>query len=231
MVKTGRPQAGVSTDGPALAERFADRSDEALVKELVNGSEDALLELYRRHADSLFRAAVLRLGDRQLAEEVLQDTYLALWNRAELFDPSQGSLLTWLSAIARNRAVDMHRRAGRRPPAVLLSALLPGDQAENASLEDALRATAGARDGALSEPEQWLDGAWLRAEVVRALDGIPEQERQVIRMAYYEELSQSEIATRLDWPLGTVKTRTRRALARLRSSLASVVRESADGPR
>jgi RNA polymerase sigma-70 factor, ECF subfamily len=226
-VKTGRHQQGVPTLGPDPAER----TDAALVQDLLKGSEEALRELYRRHADALFRAAVMRLGDRQLAEEVLQDTFLALWNRAELFDPGQGSLLGWLSAIARNRAVDMFRRAGRRPSSLPLSALLPDDQAESASLEEALRSAAVGAGDVTSEPEAWLDGAWLRSEVTRALDGIPEMERQVIRLAYYEELSQSEIATRLDWPLGTVKTRTRRALARLRESLAGVLQESTDGPR
>jgi RNA polymerase sigma-70 factor, ECF subfamily len=227
MVKTGRPPGHVPTSGPDLA----GHTDEALVRDLVDGSEDALLELYRRHADALFRAAVLRLGDRQLAEEVLQDTYLALWNRAELFDPRQGSLLTWLSAIARNRSVDMFRHGARRPSTVTLSALLPDGQSEAASLEDALRWAAGGDSRAPVEPEHWLDGAWLRSEVNRALQDIPEQERQVITLAYYEELSQSEIATRLDWPLGTVKTRTRRALARLRQSLATVVKEPSDGSR
>lgn len=196
--------------------------------DLVDGSEDALLEIYRRYSDRLFRAAVLRLGDRQLAEEVVQDTYLALWNRAELFDARQASLLTWLSAIARNRAVDMFRRGARRPVAVPLSALLPDDGGDDMSLEDALRTAAASSSRADSEPEQWLDGAWLRGEVDRALRDIPEPERQVITLAYYEELSQSEIAARLDWPLGTVKTRTRRALARLRQTLATVVREPVD---
>lgn len=227
-MKTGEPQRGV----PKVELGSPERSDEALVGELISGSESALRELYRRHADTLFRAAVLRLGDRQLAEEVLQDTFLALWNRAELFDARQGSLRAWLSAIARNRSVDVFRRSARRPPSVPLSALLPNGQADSMPLEEALRPGALADGGGASvEPEQWLEGAWLRAEVTRALEGIPEQERQVIRLAYYEELSQSEIAARMDWPLGTVKTRTRRALARLRESLASLVNEGTDGAR
>ena len=227
-MKTEAQGGGVTHQGPELAER----TDAEIVRDLLAGSEDALLEIYRRHADSVFRAAIIRLGDRQLAEEVLQDTFLALWNRAELFDPGRGTLLGWLSAIARNRSVDMFRAAGRRPPAQPLSALLPDPQGDNGNLEDALRSAAVAGAGNTApEPEAWLDGAWLRSEVSRALDAIPELERQVIRLAYYEELSQSEIAARLDWPLGTVKTRTRRALARLRESLAGVLQESSDGPR
>lgn len=227
MVKTSRSPAGVSTSEADLAQH----SDEVLVGLLISGSEEALLEIYRRYSDSLFRAAVLRMGDRQLAEEVVQDTYLALWNRAELFDAAQGSLLTWLSAIARNRAIDTFRRGARRPPALPLSALLPDDGGSDAAIEAALRGLPGSANLADSEPEAWLDGAWLRDEVSRALDDIPAHERQVIKLAYFEELSQTEIAARLDWPLGTVKTRTRRALARLRQSLATTIREPTDGSR
>lgn len=230
-MKTGAQPDGVPPSGVQGPHEKAHQTDADLVHELLEGSEEALLELYRRHAGSIFRAAVLRLGDRQLAEEVLQDTFMALWNRAELFDAGQGSLLGWLSVIARNRSVDMFRAAGRRPPSQPLSSLLPDDQGENGNLEDALRSAGLAAGSSAPEPEAWLDVAWLRDEVHRALDDIPELERKVIRLAYYEELSQSEIAARLDWPLGTVKTRTRRALARLRDSLAGVLQETTDGPR
>jgi RNA polymerase sigma-70 factor (ECF subfamily) len=199
------------------------RSDEELVAALVEGDEAALGELYDRHAESLFRAALLRLGDRGLAEEVLQDTYLALWNRAELFDGRQGSVIGWLSTIARNRAIDRLRSAARRPAPVALSSLV-GAGADAVSADDArdvilAAATPLAGVTAAPDPEREVDMAELRREVEQALADIPEQERQVLTLAYYDQLSQSEIATRLAWPLGTVKTRTRRALARLRETL------------
>ena len=199
------------------------RSDEELVAALVEGDEAALGELYDRHAESLFRAALLRLGDRGLAEEVLQDTYLALWNRAELFDRRQGSVIGWLSTIARNRAIDRLRSAARRPAPVALSSLV-GAGADAVSADDArdailAAATPLAGVTAAPDPEREVDMAELRREVEQALADIPEQERQVLTLAYYDQLSQSEIATRLAWPLGTVKTRTRRALARLRETL------------
>lgn len=199
------------------------RSDEELVACVVEGDEAALGELYDRHADSLFRTALLRLGDRGLAEEVLQDTYLALWNRAELFDGSQGSVIGWLSTIARNRAIDRLRSSARRPPPVALSGLV-GANADAAAADDArdaILATAQPIAGvtAAPDPEREVDIAELRREVDQALAAIPDQERQVLSLAYYEQLSQSEIAARLAWPLGTVKTRTRRALARLRETL------------
>ncbi len=199
------------------------RSDEELVAALVEGDEAALGELYDRHAESLFRTALLRLGDRGLAEEVLQDTYLALWNRAELFDGRQGSVIGWLSTIARNRAIDRLRSLARRPAPVTLSGLVaPG--ADPASADDArdailTAATPLSTVTAPPDPERELDLAELRREVEQALADIPEQERQVLTLAYYDQLSQSEIAARLAWPLGTVKTRTRRALARLRETL------------
>lgn len=202
------------------------RSDEELVAALVDGDEMALGELYDRHADSLFRAALLRLGDRGLAEEVLQDTYLALWNRAELFDRGQGSVIGWLSTIARNRAIDRLRSLGRRPPPIALSSLTQAgaDEASADEARDALLSASTPISGvtAALDPEREVDMAELRQEVDRALAAMPEQERQVITLAYYDELSQSEIAARLDWPLGTVKTRTRRALARLRESLGEL---------
>jgi RNA polymerase sigma-70 factor, ECF subfamily len=199
------------------------RSDEELVAALVEGDEAALGELYDRHADSLFRTALLRLGDRGLAEEVLQDTYLALWNRAELFDGSQGSVIGWLSTIARNRAIDRLRSSARRPAPVPLSGLvgMNADPGAADDARDALLAAAAPIAGvtAAPDPEREVDVAELRREVDQALAEIPDQERTVLTLAYYEQLSQSEIAARLAWPLGTVKTRTRRALARLRESL------------
>lgn len=198
------------------------RSDEELVACLVEGDEAALGELYDRHADSLFRTALLRLGDRGLAEEVLQDTYLALWTRAELFDGSQGSVIGWLSTIARNRAIDRLRSSARRPAPVALSGLVgTSDPGAADDARDALLAAATPIAGvtAAPDPEREVDIAELRREVDQALAEIPDQERTVLTLAYYEQLSQSEIAARLAWPLGTVKTRTRRALARLRESL------------
>jgi RNA polymerase sigma-70 factor (ECF subfamily) len=207
----------------------------------VEGDETALAELYDRYSTGLYRAALLRTGDRQLAEEVLQDTYLALWNRAELFDPQQGSLLAWLATIARNRATDRLRSIGRRPPALPLSGLVGDDETENRSA-DAVLARATPMSGVTEsvDPERSVDELWLRSEIERALARIPVHERQVIQLAYYEELTQTEIAARLDWPLGTVKTRTRRALRHLRSTLAEIlgpelgarfaVQEELDGP-
>jgi RNA polymerase sigma-70 factor (ECF subfamily) len=202
----------------------ARRTDAELVADLVAGIDGALGELYDRHGDAVFRIAFRRLGDRQLAEEVMQEAFLALWNRAELFDERVGSLAAWLGTIARNRAVDRLRAIGRRPPSVVLSSIVGHDGDDERALERAMTsATKLGGSGEAPDPETAAEDGWLRDEVRLALDGMPSVERRVIEMAYYEELSQSEIAAKLGWPLGTVKTRTRRALARLRTGLAEVL--------
>src|SRR5438067_13915978 len=102
--------------------------DAALVREVAAGSEDALGLLYDRHVDAVFAAASRLTSDRQVAEEVVQETFLALWNRAELFDPAVGSLAAWLHTIARNRTVDRLRAAGRRPNLIPLSSASGDDE-------------------------------------------------------------------------------------------------------
>lgn len=216
-MRTDEAGGGVPTDDRPLA----GRTDAELVAALVGGDQAALAELYDRHSATLYRAALMRVGDRQLAEEILQDTYLALWNRAELFDERQGSLAGWLSTICRNRSIDRLRALGRRPPPMPFSAMAPAG--ERPTDDDLPLQRLREVDPSADDPAGRIEGAWLRVEVERALAGMPDVERDVIRLAYYEELSQSEIAARLDWPLGTVKTRTRRALSRLRESLNGVL--------
>lgn len=204
-------------------ERRGDRSDADLVSQVAEGDEQALAELYDRHADAVFRVCFRLLGDRHLAEEVMQETYLAVWNRAELFDRRVGSLPAWLLTIARNRSVDRLRALGRRPPALPMSSI-GGASGGEADLERTVAAGTllGTGPGA-PEPEHVLEAAWLRSTVREALAQMPDAERRAVELAYYEELSQTEIATRLGWPLGTVKTRTRRALGRLRVLLAEAL--------
>lgn len=199
--------------------RGAPSDDAALVRELVAGSEAVLATLYDRYGDAIFAAAYRLTADRGIAEEVVQETFLTLWNRAELFDPAAGSLPAWLHAIGRNRAVDRLRAAGRRPRLVAVTA--PGtDESETQGLERAMASgTVVAGAAQPPSPEESADAAGLRDAIRQAIRDMPDQERTVILLAYQDELSQTEIADRLDWPLGTVKTRTRRALLRLREAL------------
>jgi RNA polymerase sigma-70 factor (ECF subfamily) len=195
--------------------------DVGLVRAVATGSQDALAALYDRHAGAVYAVASRLTNDRQLAEEVVQETFLAVWNRAELFDPASGSLAAWLHTIARNRTVDRLRAIGRRPRLIPVSSTRPGDEAESVALERlASYGTVIGGAHAQAGPESQLISAELRRQLGDALEEMPEQERLVILMAYREELTQAEIAERLGWPLGTVKTRTRRALHRLRDILA-----------
>ncbi len=203
------------------------RDDAALVREVAAGSHDALAALYDRHGDAVFAAACRLTSDRGMAEEVVQDTFLALWNRAETFDPTLGSMAAWLHTIARNRTVDRLRAAGRRPDLVPLSVVAGGgfgstDEPDADALERVLASGSMVAGGAPARsPETAFALHELRVALQAALATMPDDERLVIVLAYGEDLSQSEIAERLGWPLGTVKTRTRRALARLRDVLGS----------
>ncbi len=196
-------------------------ADAALVAEVAAGSEDALAALYDRHAAAIHATALRLTGDHQVAEDVVQEVFLTLWNRAERFDPAAGSLTAWLGTMARNRAIDRLRAAGRRPQVVAL-----GRDDEEGSADEALeRAAQGGRAGRgfdADDPIAAIEAGETRNAINAALATMPDPEREVILLAYRDDLTQSEIAARLGWPLGTVKTRTRRALARLRGALADV---------
>jgi RNA polymerase sigma-70 factor (ECF subfamily) len=203
-----------------MAERRVGESEDAtLVRAVALGSEEALAALYDRHVGGVHAVAFRLTSDRQVAEEVVQETFLALWNRAELFDPAVASLATWLRTIARNRTVDRLRAAGRRPPLVSLGGRDDADDSDSAF--DRLGPDAVVLGGAVPDPspEAAAEAGDMRTAVASALADMPEPERVVILLAYREGLTQAEIAERLEWPLGTVKTRTRRALARLRVAL------------
>ena len=168
-----------------------------------------------------------------MAEEVVQETFLALWNRADRSTPQPGSLAAWLHTIARNRAIDRLRAAGRRPPLVAMASSSGSDEDAAAALD---RLVAGGTVVAGSRPAPAPGGGVrcrrraARRSATRS-PRCPSQERTVILLAYQDELSQSEIAERLGWPLGTVKTRTRRALLRLREALGTGVRPGRAGAR
>ena len=203
-------------------------SDAALVQEIVSGSEAALAALYDRHGGAVYATAMRVSGNDTIAAEVVQDTFLGLWNRAERYDPERGSLATWLQAIARNRAIDRFRMTARRVPTTTFSSFT-GAATDNDSerISDWLAASGELVAAGEPEPtpELALDGVEQRESIRRAMGSLGPLERQVIVLAYQSGLSQSEIAAQLNWPLGTVKTRTRRALQLLREQL-----EKAEAP-
>lgn len=206
--------------GSALAPMTsaASLSDAELAARVATGDEAAFGAVYERYADVVYGATVRFMRDHHVAEEVVQDAYVTLWRLADRYDPDAGSLLGWLLHIARNKAIDRMRSAARRPRAATAP---DGDGQDSFALELALE-TAGSDSRSAEAPDEAAIRAWTRAVVRTALSVMPETERLALELAYDEGLTQLEIAERTGWPLGTVKTRTRRALANLRTALEGV---------
>ncbi|GAA1613621.1 sigma-70 family RNA polymerase sigma factor [Kribbella sancticallisti] len=166
------------------------------------GDDSALGEMYQRYAGPMFVTAVSLLGDREQAADAVQRAFVQAWRAADGFDPRR-ELKPWLYAITRRAAVDVYRRERRN--------------AGNVSLQVV-------REVADDGPS--MDRIWRSWQVREALDQLPPGERKVLELAYYRGYSQSEIATELDLPLGTVKSRTSRAQRRL-ADLLPHLREAA----
>ena len=175
-------------------------SDGQLIERVGGGDRRAFDELYRRYARAVLGLALRRLGDRGRAEDAAQEAFVAIWRSARTFDSGRGSGAPWLYAVARNAITDGLRRT-------------PAPAAE---LVD--------RPGGEPDPSEEAEASWRAWRVHRALEVLPEHERPVIELAYWRGLSQSEIAEQLGIPLGTVKTRTRSALARLADALGEELR-------
>lgn len=177
-------------------------SDSELLHSVSGGDERALAVIYDRYRLILFGLILRILHDRQEAEDVLQEAFLQVWRRAADFDESRGRAFTWLVTIVRSRALDRLRALGSR--AKLADEVVAHSIPDNAA-QEALRSERG-------------------AIVRRALAELPEAQRQTLFLAYFEGLTQSEIAERLGDPVGTVKTRIRSGLMKLRDLLRQQTR-------
>ena len=187
--------------------RLSLMTDAELVHEVVRGSEQALESLYDRHVRGCFGLAMKIVRDPNVAEEVVQDVFVKLWSKPESFSPDKGKFSGWLLTLVHNRSVDRLRRAkgGTNGLLVSLDAETVGDMSLSEMLPD---------QGASPYEEVWQNerGRFVR----QLLSLLPEKQRQTISMAYFEGLTQKEIAEQLQEPLGTIKTRTRSALEQLR---------------
>jgi RNA polymerase sigma-70 factor, ECF subfamily len=175
-------------------------SDGELLALVAERDRDAFEILYHRYVRSVFGLALRRLGDRGRAEDAVQEAFAAIWRSAASYRPERGAPAAWLYTVARNAIIDRFRSARvvvSEVPELVETAPGPPEQAERA------------------------DAAW---RVHRALEELPRRERDVLELAYWSGLSQSEVAAYLDLPLGTVKTRTRSALKRLADLLEGELR-------
>ncbi|HVX68781.1 MAG TPA: sigma-70 family RNA polymerase sigma factor [Mycobacteriales bacterium] len=184
--------------------------DAELLAQVADGDEAALEAVYQRYGGACYRLARRIVGDAHLAEDVVQQVFLVLWQRSS-YDPARGAVSTWLLTVTHHKAVDLLRRdKGRRQR-------LTGEQ-ELLELEATGPGPA--------------DAAWaqLRAERTRdALRDLPPEQREVLLLAYYGGYTQSEIADITGLPLGTVKSRTFQAMRRLRGQLTGIA-DRQEGP-
>jgi RNA polymerase sigma-70 factor, ECF subfamily len=175
-----------------------------LLARLQRREPEALAELYDRYGGMVYRLILRLVRDQGVAEDLVQETFLRAWNRVGGFDAGRGAVGPWLLAVARNRAIDYLRYQGRRN-----ESSIDLNETEHPALFADMR----------SDPLN-LD---MARHVKRALDQLNPQQREAIELAYFEGLSQSEIARRMDQPLGTVKTWMRRALQQMREALGGAM--------
>jgi RNA polymerase sigma-70 factor (ECF subfamily) len=185
------PRPGERQTQEAQGARADAPSDVDLLVRVAERDREAFEILYRRYVRPVFGLALRRLRDRQRAEDAVQETFAAVWRSAHSYRPERGPAAPWLYTVARNAIVDRQRARVDQP----------------AEVPDTPSAEPGPLDRAEASFVAW--------RVHRALEELPEKEREVLELAYWSELSQSEVAEYLHIPLGTVKTRTRSALARL----------------
>lgn len=213
---------GMTTDGPGRGRRPDVADDVGLLARVASGDGAAFARLYDRHADVLFGTAIRFLRDREAAEDVVQDVFISVWQRAGQFDPRSGTPVGWLLGIARNRAIDRLRAEARRPRPIRPVAAAAGDVTADDQLDWADRRTGMSQLDRDVDPVAAADRQWIRSVLRTTLAEMPHDERTVVVLAYDQDLTQSEIAARLGVPIGTVKSRTRRALARLRAYLSEI---------
>ncbi|MEW6729771.1 MAG: sigma-70 family RNA polymerase sigma factor [Acidobacteriota bacterium] len=180
---------------------------ETLIKKVADGDQSALGTLYDLTNRQIFGLILRVLNDTATAEEVLLDVYTQVWRQAAVYDRKRGTPLTWLMIIARSRAID-RLRAGKP------------DQQHSEPLEMAASATSAA-----ANPEEMTVNSERQRLVRSALDELSPEQREIIELAFYSGLSHSEIAAKLGQPLGTVKTRVRLGMMKLRELLKPVIEQ------
>ena len=201
LLESDRSQRSSHT---VMSRRADGLSDEQLMTNLDGPEvEVALSKLYDRYSRTVYGVGLKILGDRTLAEELVQDVFLKVWRSSRTFDSSRSSFSTWLYRVTRSAAIDLYRKRAHKVHPV-----------PNGELH-----VAAARDFS-EDPQKMVDESWLSWRVSRALEMLDAPHREVIELAYFAGLSQREISKRSGMPLGTVKSRTKSAYQSLRRELA-----------
>jgi RNA polymerase sigma-70 factor (ECF subfamily) len=178
--------------------------DVNLVQRIVRKDTEALSSLYDRYSRLVFSVALKILSSQEAAEEVTQDVFVQVWHKADTYNVYQGKLVTWITSIARNRAIDQYRRSNVRP------------EGNSISWDDCCDDHSDDADGV---ENNIIDGH-QRHMLQEAIQGLPEDQRQALSLAFFRGMTHQEIALELDQTLGTVKTRIRLALLKLRSLIS-----------
>jgi RNA polymerase sigma-70 factor (ECF subfamily) len=182
-----------------------DPSDEELLRRIARKDTEAVRVLYQRHGRIVYGVALAVLGNTGEAEEVTQVEFLRAWEKAESYQPEKARVVTWLARIARNRSIDVLRQGNARA----------AHASESAAGLDLLP------DLTAVDPGESAELTWKRGAIRAAMDTLPAEQRRALSLAFMQGLTHREIAERLGEPLGTVKTRIRDAMHRLRSVLES----------
>jgi RNA polymerase sigma-70 factor (ECF subfamily) len=188
---------------------YAELDDEELMRRLSYRDLSAYKALFSRYGNLVYSTALRVLRDPQLAEDMVQEIFLRLWRKPESYAATRGKFSTWLTSVARNRAVDEVRSRNRRY------------RHETASPEEQEREFPGPDT---DDPALTAELADQRRLILVALSALPEEQRKTIELAYFGGLTQQEIAERLHQPLGTVKTRIRLGMQKLRAALTPELR-------
>jgi RNA polymerase sigma-70 factor, ECF subfamily len=199
----------------ALQPQDALAPDLSIIARIAAGDERALGELYDRYGRMAFSLAVSIVSDPADAEEVVADAFAQVWRSASMFDSDRGSVVAWMATIVRTRALDL-LRAQRRRARVIERATVMTDDGESPALAPAPEST-----------ERGAEQSEAAALIRQSLASLPAPQRRVIELAYFGGLSQSEIAEQLSEPLGTVKTRMRAGMEKLRNVLRPLMEVNA----
>jgi len=180
--------------------------DTILMKRIARGEKEALGTLYDRYGRLAYSVAVHFVRDPSVAEEIVQDVFVTIWTKAGVYDPAKAGVSTWMLRITRNRAIDQLRKLKSRK-----------DVAVGSTVDVIQSTNALAVNG--EDPESMAFREWDRERVVEAVDSLPEHQREALMLAYFRDLTHREIAEQLNEPLGTVKSRIRMGLQKLRKIL------------